>query len=119
MVRTSLCTLRQANHREAPKGLHVKDSRIVFVRATGTLISARPYSARAQPSLPTGVQFGWSQLAIEFAYRTRERSPETWVFWVYASNAARFEQSYRDIADCVKISGRRNPRANIFKLVYD
>jgi tetratricopeptide (TPR) repeat protein len=41
------------------------------------------------------------------------------VFWVHASNAARFEQSYRDIADRVKIAGRRDPQANIYKLVYD
>jgi hypothetical protein len=41
------------------------------------------------------------------------------VFWVHASNAARFEQSYRDIADCVRLGGRHNPRANIFKLVHD
>jgi hypothetical protein len=42
------------------------------------------------------------------------------VFWVHASNAARFEQSFRDIANCVKISGRQNPQANnIFQLVYD
>jgi len=60
-----------------------------------------------------------SQLAIEYAYRTRDRSPETWVFWVHASNAARFEQSFRDIANCVKISGRQNPQANIFQLVHD
>jgi hypothetical protein len=60
-----------------------------------------------------------SQLAIEYAYRTRDRSPETWVFWVHASNAARFEHSFRDIANCVKISGRQNPQANIFQLVHD
>jgi len=60
-----------------------------------------------------------SQLAIEYAYRARERSPETWVFWVHASNAARFEQSFRDFADTVKIFGRRDPKANIFKLVHD
>ncbi|KAF2676434.1 putative kinesin [Lentithecium fluviatile CBS 122367] len=60
-----------------------------------------------------------SQLAIEHAYRTHGRSHNTWVFWVHASNAARFEQSYRDIADCVKIAGRQNLRANIFKLVHD
>jgi hypothetical protein len=42
-----------------------------------------------------------------------------WVFWVHASNAARFEQSYRDIADRVKIAGRRDVQANIFKLVHD
>ncbi|PMD27600.1 hypothetical protein NA56DRAFT_667207 [Hyaloscypha hepaticicola] len=62
---------------------------------------------------------GKSQLAIEYAYRTQDRSPETWVFWVHASNAARFEQSFRDIANCVKISGRQNPQANIFQLVHD
>ncbi|PQE30876.1 hypothetical protein CJF32_00011333 [Rutstroemia sp. NJR-2017a WRK4] len=62
---------------------------------------------------------GKSQLAIEYAYRTRDRSPETWVFWVHASNAARFEQSFRDIANCVKIPGRQNLQANIFQLVHD
>ncbi|KAI9715015.1 MAG: hypothetical protein M1812_006229 [Candelaria pacifica] len=62
---------------------------------------------------------GKSQLAIEYAYRTRERSPETWVFWIHASNAARFEQSFQDIADCIKIFGRHNPQANIFQTVHD
>jgi hypothetical protein len=41
------------------------------------------------------------------------------VFWVHASNAARFEQSFRDIANCVKIFGRQNPQANILQLVHD
>jgi hypothetical protein len=41
------------------------------------------------------------------------------VFWVHASNAARFKQSYQDITDCVRIPERRNPTANIFKLVHD
>ena len=41
------------------------------------------------------------------------------MFWVHASNAARFEQSYRDIANCVKIFGRRDPQANIFELVHN
>ncbi|USP77112.1 kinesin [Curvularia clavata] len=62
---------------------------------------------------------GKSQLAIEYAYRTRERSPETWVFWVYASNAVRFEQSYREIANRVKLTGREDPQTNIFELVYN
>jgi hypothetical protein len=42
-----------------------------------------------------------------------------WVFWVHASNAARFEQSYWDIAHYVKIPGRQNPKADIFQLVRD
>ena len=41
------------------------------------------------------------------------------MLWVHASNAARFEQSFRDIADSVKIAGRQDPQANIFKLVHD
>ena len=61
---------------------------------------------------------GKSQLAIEYYHRTRKRS-ETWVFWVHASNAARIEQGYRCIADVVKIAGRKDPKANIFKLVHD
>jgi tetratricopeptide (TPR) repeat protein len=41
------------------------------------------------------------------------------VFWVHASNADRFEQSYRDIAGRVKIAGRQDPQANIFELVHN
>ena len=40
------------------------------------------------------------------------------MFWIHASNAARVEQSCRDIANCVKVPGRQNPKANIFQLVH-
>ncbi|CAG8947722.1 unnamed protein product [Penicillium salamii] len=60
---------------------------------------------------------GKSQLAIEYSYQVRSKSPATWVFWVHASNEARFEQSFRDIADQVKIPGRQDVKVNIFKLV--
>ncbi|KAJ5494842.1 P-loop containing nucleoside triphosphate hydrolase protein [Penicillium fimorum] len=62
---------------------------------------------------------GKSQLAIECCYRIREQSPGTWVFWIHATNAARFEQSCCDMADRVKITGRKDPTANIFKLIHD
>ncbi|KAF2022819.1 hypothetical protein EK21DRAFT_119353 [Setomelanomma holmii] len=62
---------------------------------------------------------GKSQLAIEHCYRTVEQSPETWVFWAHASNTARLEQSFREIADQVKIRGRRDAQADVFKLVHD
>ncbi|OCK72906.1 hypothetical protein K432DRAFT_340927, partial [Lepidopterella palustris CBS 459.81] len=62
---------------------------------------------------------GKSQLAIDYAYRIRDKSRDTWVFWVHGSNAARFEQSFREVADQVKIPGRTNPKANIFKLVHN
>jgi tetratricopeptide (TPR) repeat protein len=60
-----------------------------------------------------------SQIAIEYAYRVRESAPHTWVFWVHASNAARFEQAYRDIAAKVELPGRDDPQVNILRLVYN
>ncbi|KAJ3495526.1 hypothetical protein NLG97_g3331 [Lecanicillium saksenae] len=62
---------------------------------------------------------GKSQLAIEYAYRTQERFSDTWVFWVHASNTARFEQGFRDIATFVRLPGRQDPKANIFQLIHD
>ncbi|KAK5110698.1 hypothetical protein LTR85_000741 [Meristemomyces frigidus] len=62
---------------------------------------------------------GKSQLAIEYCYRLREQSRETWVLWIHASSAARFEQGVREIAGLVKIRGRDDPKANIFGLVRD
>lgn len=41
------------------------------------------------------------------------------MFWVHASNAARLEQGFRDIADLVKLAGRTDPQANVFKLARD
>jgi hypothetical protein len=41
------------------------------------------------------------------------------VFWAHASNTARLEQSYREIAEHVKVRGRKDPQADVFKLVHD
>src|SRR5436305_2805918 len=60
-----------------------------------------------------------SQLAIEYAYQVQERSPETWVFWVHASSAARFGEGYMKIAERVKIPGWDKPEADIPQLVTD
>ena len=60
-----------------------------------------------------------SQLAIEHCYRTAELSPDTWVFWAHVNNTARLEQSFRNIADQVKVRGRKDPQADVFKLVHD
>ena len=49
----------------------------------------------------------------------REQFSKTWVFGAYTSNVVQFEQSFRDIADCVKIAGRQDSQANIFKMVHD
>lgn len=41
------------------------------------------------------------------------------MLWVHASNAARFEQGYRAIAEYLKIPGREDVKTNIFKLVHN
>ncbi|KAL1634732.1 hypothetical protein SLS56_002134 [Neofusicoccum ribis] len=51
---------------------------------------------------------GKSQLAIEYCYRTRDASPETYVFWVHASNEARFAESYKEIAMRLKLPVRQD-----------
>jgi hypothetical protein len=58
-----------------------------------------------------------SQLAIEYAYQVRDWSPDTWVFWVHASSAERFEEGYRNIARSVKMAGWGNLEVDILRLV--
>ncbi|GAM38323.1 hypothetical protein TCE0_033f08958 [Talaromyces pinophilus] len=60
---------------------------------------------------------GKSQIAIEYAYRVRESAPDTWIFWVHASNTTRFEQGFRDIAAVAKIPGRDDPKCDVLELV--
>ncbi|KAH0552892.1 hypothetical protein GP486_006908, partial [Trichoglossum hirsutum] len=62
---------------------------------------------------------GKSQIAIEYAYRVKDSAPHTSIFWIHASNAARFEQGYREIANKVKIPGRDDPRADMLQLVSE
>jgi hypothetical protein len=72
-----------------------------------------------QISARTNPRYRKSQLAIKHCYRTAEQSLDAWVFWVHASNTARLEQSFREIADRVKVRGRKDPQADVFKLVHD
>ena len=46
----------------------------------------------------------------------RERSPGTWVLWLYASSLERFELSVRDTADRPRVPERDKPNANTFRL---
>ena len=43
----------------------------------------------------------------------RQRSPDTWIFWVFASNAARVEAAYKDIAAAVRLPGRNENAAKV------
>lgn len=67
--------------------------------------------------MPRSPVYSKSEIAIEYAYRLKESAPDIWVFWVHASNAARFEQAYRDIAAKVDLPGRDDPKTDILRLV--
>ncbi|KAI8628837.1 hypothetical protein F5Y19DRAFT_98593 [Xylariaceae sp. FL1651] len=60
---------------------------------------------------------GKSQVVIEYAYRVRDNRPQTWVFWVHASTAARVEEAFRSIADRLSLPGRHDSNTNICQLV--
>ncbi|KAI1647572.1 uncharacterized protein F4817DRAFT_103194 [Daldinia loculata] len=53
---------------------------------------------------------GKTQVALEFAYRLRDRKPEYSVFWVLAQSQATFEQSYAGLAKLLQISGEEDQK---------
>ncbi|KAF2133627.1 TPR-like protein [Dothidotthia symphoricarpi CBS 119687] len=73
----------------------------------------------SRQALVGGGGIGKSLLAIEYGFRVRKTSPETWVFWVDAENSAKFEAGYREIAKAVQITEATTKNADIFKLVYE
>lgn len=60
---------------------------------------------------------GKSQVAVEMAYRTRERCPNCSVFWVPATSPEAFEAAYLEIGRQLNISGLTDPAANVKELV--
>lgn len=58
-------------------------------------------------------------MAIEFCYRVRDATPQTWIFWVHASNADRFRQGYSEIAKTLQLPGWKDPKADSLSLVHD
>ncbi|KAH7092332.1 kinesin light chain 1 [Paraphoma chrysanthemicola] len=61
---------------------------------------------------------GKSQLAIQYANSIHESNPHAFVFWVHASTRARFDETYRAIADRLQLPGR-DSQANVLRLVGD
>lgn len=46
----------------------------------------------------------------------RDAAPTTWILWIHASNAGRFELSIRDTLEQLKVPGWSEPKANVFQL---
>jgi hypothetical protein len=63
--------------------------------------------------------FRKSQIALEYAYLRKERSPDTSIFWILASTATSFEESYKQIATEFQLPGRNNPHVDVLQLVRD
>jgi hypothetical protein len=60
-----------------------------------------------------------SQIAIQYAYKTRDRYPHRHVFWVYAANATRLDRAYQKIAGDLKLEGCGDPKADTCQLVHE
>lgn len=60
-----------------------------------------------------------SQIALEYAHRTRARTAGSSVIWVHANNTARFVESYKRIATECNIPGKDDPSSDVLQLVRD
>lgn len=55
---------------------------------------------------------------MEYCYRLRDASPDTWIFWLNASSAVRCEQECRKIADIVALNNWTDPSSSIITLFF-
>ncbi|OQO02817.1 hypothetical protein B0A48_11100 [Cryoendolithus antarcticus] len=62
---------------------------------------------------------GKSQLALEYAYRLRDKDSSTFALWIHASTFARFEQNVKELVANLRVPGRRRPDANVFELLQN
>jgi tetratricopeptide (TPR) repeat protein len=60
---------------------------------------------------------GKTQIALELAYRTREKDPECSIFWMPATNAESLQQAFSDIGQQLDVPGVAEKQANAKKLV--
>ncbi|RDW63389.1 hypothetical protein BP6252_10934 [Coleophoma cylindrospora] len=62
---------------------------------------------------------GKTQIALEYAFRRRDATPECAVFWIPAISIATFEKAYLDIGKLLKIPGISEPMADAKNLVRE
>lgn len=60
-----------------------------------------------------------SQIALEYAYRKKENSPQISVFWINAHNTSRFRSDYLHIGRIANIPKSRDPDTDPERLVKD
>lgn len=64
-------------------------------------------------------EMGNTAIALELAYRVRDKYPNCSVFWVTSTSAESFEQSYRGISQKLGLPGREDSKTDVKKLVKD
>lgn len=60
---------------------------------------------------------GKTQVALELAYRTKDKRPECSVFWVSATNIENIQQAYLGIAQQLRIPGVEDKKEDVRELV--
>lgn len=60
-----------------------------------------------------------TQIAIEYAYWIQEKHDDVSIFWVHASNAERFRESYASLARKCKVPGHDDAKADTMQLVKE
>ncbi|KAF2727433.1 hypothetical protein EJ04DRAFT_451317, partial [Polyplosphaeria fusca] len=121
----ALSRLKETTNRRNPQSLPTASSNVPFRRDCDFVdrgdILARVNERCSRPAgraALVGVGgFGKSQLAIEYAYRVRQQRPDTWVFWVHASNSARLEEAFHGIAERVGLSSQAGAAVDIVPLI--
>jgi tetratricopeptide (TPR) repeat protein len=58
-----------------------------------------------------------SRIAIEYSYRIRQNSPDTWVFWVTFDTPAAVARDFRKIAKAIGLPGWDEKSADVFAMV--
>ncbi|KAG7402993.1 Kinesin light chain [Fusarium oxysporum f. sp. rapae] len=80
----------------------------------------RQYTGSASRMALVGMGgFGKSQVTIQFAHHVHNESPQTSVYWVYASSKPRFEEAYRSIAEKLQLPRRNDPDVDVLGSVRD
>ncbi|KAK7209225.1 hypothetical protein V2G26_016403 [Clonostachys chloroleuca] len=64
---------------------------------------------------PAGV--GKSQIALQYAHQIHNSSPNTFIFWIEASDRSHFENAFRDIASRLQLPGHDDPDIDALPLV--
>jgi len=85
------------------------------------LLEAIPPSADKDACQWTAIEglggIGKTQVALEAAFRVREKHRDCSVFWVPAIDAATFENAYRDVGRQLHITGIEEEKADVKSLV--